>query len=239
MALGALGGGGSVLAVPVLVYVLGQSVSDATTASLVVVATGALAAGLGHAARDGVCLRHAAWIVAATVPGVAAGTAAADAVGGDALLAGFAVLMLLAASATWRRTAEPADPGSERCPPLRAPRDLAAGALIGFMTAFFGVGGGFLIVPALAVGLAFSIRLAVGTSLVIITVTSAFAAAAHLLAGRTPDPAVTLAMAVACAAGALAGAAIAARVSPQALGRAFSAVLVAVALGVLGSVALS
>jgi len=68
-------GGGSAFAVPVLVYVLGQTVHQATTASLVVVTAGAVIGGLSHA-RDGrVCWRHAAGFIAAALPGVIAGTA--------------------------------------------------------------------------------------------------------------------------------------------------------------------
>ena len=98
--------------------------------------------------------------------------------------------MLAAAHATWRKAdeQEPEPDGTwERggaCPPLRLPRDLVAGAAVGFLTGFFGVGGGFLIVPTLAVALAFTMRTAVGTSLAIITATSLLGLAAHLLAGR-------------------------------------------------------
>ena len=75
VSLGMLGGGGSVLAVPVLVYILGQNVHQATTASLVIVTAGALIAGLRHA-RDGqVCWRHALAFTAAALPGAFAGTA--------------------------------------------------------------------------------------------------------------------------------------------------------------------
>lgn len=66
------------------------------------------------------------------------------------------------------------------------------------MTGFFGVGGGFLIVPTLTIVLALSMRLAVGTSLVIITATSLMALLAHLAAGRTLDIGVTLSMTAAC-----------------------------------------
>lgn len=65
LAVGMLGGGGSVLAVPVLVYVLGQTVDEATTASLLVVAAGAIAGGLGHARAGRVCWRHAGSFTAA------------------------------------------------------------------------------------------------------------------------------------------------------------------------------
>ena len=67
IALGMLGGGGSVLAVPILVYILNQSAHQATTASLVVVTAGALAGGLGHA-RESVCWRHAGAIRARGAP---------------------------------------------------------------------------------------------------------------------------------------------------------------------------
>ena len=84
LAVGTLGGGGSVLAVPVLVYVLDQTVPEATTASLLVVAAGAVAGGLGHARAGRVCWRHAGSFTAAAIPGIALGTLAAEAVSGAA-----------------------------------------------------------------------------------------------------------------------------------------------------------
>jgi len=114
--------------------------------------------------------------------------------------------MLAAAAATWRKaTRDAISPrtGLSRtsCPALRLARVLTAGLLIGAMTGFFGVGGGFLIVPTLAVALAFSLRMAVGTSLVIITATSLMALSADLAAGRTLDVGVTVAMTVSAIAG--------------------------------------
>jgi uncharacterized membrane protein YfcA len=243
VAVGMLGGGGSVLAVPVLVYVLGQNVQDATTASLVIVTAGAIAGGLGHAREGRICWRHAAAFTAAAVPGVAAGTALGNTVSGSALIAAFAVIMLLAAAATWRkatgsRDQHPADPDrAPSCPPVRLARDLVAGVTIGMMTGFFGVGGGFLIVPTLAIFLALSMRLAVGTSLAIITASSLLGLAAHLLAGRGLDVPVTAAMTVACIVGALAGAAVAGRVPQRQLGRGFAALVAAVAAYLLVSAA--
>jgi uncharacterized membrane protein YfcA len=233
LSLGALGGGGSVLAVPVLVYVLGLSVHDATTSSLVVVTAGALAGGLGHAREGRVCWRHAAAFTSAALPGVVVGTWLGNAVSGAAIIATFAAVMLAAAAATWRKAST--DPGTApgaaqtACPPLRVARDLAAGLLVGAMTGFFGVGGGFLIVPALAMALALSMRLAVGTSLAIITATSVMALAAHLLAGRGLEPGVTATMTVACIAGALAGVRVAGRLRPRRLGRGFASLVVLVA----------
>lgn len=237
VAVGMLGGGGSVLAVPVLVYVLGEPVQDATTASLVVVTAGALAGGLGHAREGRVCWRHTGVFVAAALPGVIAGTALGNKLSGSALIALFAAVMLAAAVATWHKAGaeQPGGaPGDAVCPPLHATRDLLAGAVIGALTGFFGVGGGFLIVPTLAIFLALSLRLAVGTSLAIITVTSVMGLAAHLAAGRALDVTVTAAMTGACVVGALAGA----RVPQRHLARGFAGLVAAVAAYLLLSVAL-
>ena len=233
IAVGMLGGGGSVLAVPVLVYILAQDVETATTTSLVVVVAAAVAGGLGHA-RDGhVCWRHAAAFTAAALPGVIVGTALGDLVGGTALIAAFALVMLAAAAVTWRKASSPEPEGDDdarhACPALRIPRDLAAGLLVGLLTGLFGVGGGFVIVPTLTVALGFSMRSAVGTSLAIITTTSTLGLVAHLGAGRSLDPELTLVMGTACVAGAFAGARLSARVPQQTLGRAFAGLVVAVA----------
>ena len=233
LSLGMLGGGGSVLAVPVLVYVLGQTVHQATTASLVVVTVGAVVGGLTHAREGRVCWRHAVAFTAAALPGVVAGTALGQAVSGTALIAAFAVVMLAAAAATWRKAQQdpelPADRAGATCPPLRLAAVVATGMAIGALTGFFGVGGGFLIVPTLTIGLALSMRLAVGTSLAIITATSLMALVAHLASGRTVDIGVTSAMTSACIVGALAGVRIAGRVPQRQLAQAFAALVVVVA----------
>lgn len=243
LSLGMLGGGGSVLAVPVLVYVLGQSVHQATTASLVIVTAGAVVGGLGHAREGHVCWRHAAAFTLAALPGVLAGTALGQAVSGTVLIAAFAPIMLAAAAATWRKANGRSDPGPIEssgliCPPLRLAQGLVAGLLVGAMTGFFGVGGGFLIVPTLAIALALSMRLAVGTSLMIITATSVMALIAHLAAGRSLDLGVTAAMTAACVAGALSGVRLAGRVPQRRLGAGFAALVVVVASYLLVSVAL-
>ena len=241
LAVGMLGGGGSILAVPVLAYVLGESVAEATTASLVVVAAGALVGSLTHAREQRVCWRHAAVLTAAALPGLVGGTALADVVEADALIAAFALVMLAAAVVTWRKAAlenGSSGAGEAACPPLRPAGELPAGVLIGFLTGFFGVGGGFLVVPALAIALSFSMRLAVGTSLAIITATSAIGLVVHLAAGRGLDPAVTAAMTLACMAGAAGGAALGGRIPTASLGRGFAVLLTAVACYLLVSVAL-
>lgn len=242
LAVGTLGGGGSVLAVPVLVYVLGQTVEEATTTSLLVVAAGGVAGGLRHARAGRVCWRHAGSFTAAAVPGILLGTLAAEAASGPLLLVGFALVMLAAAHATWRKADdEPGDDatceGGASCPPLRLPRDLVAGGAVGLVTGFFGVGGGFLIVPTLAIALAFTMRTAVGTSLSIITATSLLGLAAHLVAGRGVEADITAVMTAACVIGAVAGTAVAERVPQRTLGRGFAVLVVAVATYLIVSVA--
>ena len=243
LAIGTFGGGGSVLAVPVLVYVFGQSVPEATTASLLIVTAAAVAGGVGYARSGRVCWRHAGTFTAAALPGVVAGTYAGEAVDDSLLVGAFALVMLAAAVATWRKADDDSGKddgtweGGGACPPLRMPRDLAAGIAVGFLTGFFGVGGGFLIVPTLAVALAFTMRTAVGTSLAIITATSLLGLATHLAAGRDLEVGITLAMASACVVGALGGVAASGRLPQRELGRGFALLVTAVAGYLLVSVA--
>lgn len=241
VAVGLLGGGGSVLAVPALVYVLGEDVEQATTVSLVVVTAAAVAGGYRHALGHRVCWRHAAAFTVAALPGIVAGTALGSAVSGRALVVAFALVMLAAATATWRKASAPETSGEDRrghaCPALRLGRVAAAGLLVGLLTGFLGVGGGFVIVPTLAVALSFSMRSAIGTSLAIIATTSALGVVVHLAAGRALDADVTVAMGAACVAGALLGARWTARVPQRTLGRAFAGLVVAVAAYLLVSAA--
>ena len=229
LSIGGLGGGGSVLAVPLLIALLGQDVQTATTTSLLVVTVAALTGGARHASRGCVCWRHAAVLVTAAVPGIVAGTAVGEAVGARALLAAFAVVMVVPAVLMWRSRSAPAGVSNGACPPLRLRCDLGAGLLVGFLTGMFGVGGGFLIVPALALCLAFGMRAAVGTSLAIVAATSLLGLAAHLAAGREVDWGVPALVAAGCVVGALAGARLAQRVSQRTLATAFTAVVVVVA----------
>jgi uncharacterized protein len=232
-----------VLAVPILVYVLDQSVPEATTTSLAVVAGGALAGAIGHATAGRVCWRHAGSFTAAALPGIVVGTILGDALSRPVTLLAFAVVMLAAARAIWSKGAEQADegdwePGTAACPPLRLPHDLFAGAAVGVLTGLLGVGGGFLIVPTLAIALAFTMRTAVGTSLAIITATSLLGLAVHLLAGRSLDAETTTAMTIGCVAGALAGSAVASRMPQPALAHAFAILVTGIAITLVVSVAL-
>ena len=102
---------------------------------------------------------------------------------------------------------------------------MIAGVGVGALTGFFGVGGGFMIVPVLTLWLGFGFRRAVATSLVIITLTGLAALASHLAAGSELNVAVTIALSAATAAGALTGSLLGQRVPQAALGRAFAVVV--------------
>lgn len=232
--IGMVGGGGAVLAVPVLVYAVGLDVHEATTVSLAVVAAGATTGAIGQARRGMVCWTSAAWFAASAAAGSVLGTIANGAVGGATLLLLFSGVMLLAARATWQRAGVPAC-AAAGCPEARAAILVPVGLGVGALTGLVGVGGGFVVVPALALGLSFGMREAMATSMVIVAIVSLSGLSAHLAAGNSIDLPITLAMGAATIGGALAGPRLAAGLSTQLLGRGFALLVVVVALGVAGA----
>jgi uncharacterized membrane protein YfcA len=233
LVVGAVGGGGSILALPVLVYILGQKVGPATTASLIVIA---IAAGIGGGAlalRGHVCWRVALTFAPPAAVGSLFGTLGSHAVSPRVLILSFVPVIAVAAGATWRRAAgtHTNEPGV--CPRVRPARSLFAGLGVGGLTGFFGVGGGFLVVPVLTLYFDFTFRRAVATSLVIITLTGLAALASHLIVGATIDVPVTAALSGATAVGALIGSIFAQRVPQAALGRGFAVVVAALAVFLL------
>lgn len=240
VALGTVGGGGAVLAVPVLVYLLGQTVHDATTASLVIVAAAAASGATSHARQRAVCWRIAAAFVGAAVPGSIGGTALNHLVPARALLGGFAVLLLGVAALTWRRGAVTASDPDGGCPAVAIATVAAAGVAVGALTGLFGVGGGFAVVPALALGLRIPLRRAIATSLVVVASVSSITLLEHLVADATVDWGIVLPFAAAAMAAAYAGGTIARRIPRQALARGFALLLggiatyLAVSVGFLG-----
>lgn len=232
LTMGALGGGGAVLAVPVLVYVLAQDPHPATTASLAVVAAGALGGGLGQVNRGQVCWPQVALFAPVAVVGAIGGTLANEAVSGPTLLILFGVVMLGASVFMWRR-ADAREGPDATCPPLRRMRTAGAGLVVGAATGFLGVGGGFLVVPMLALAMRFPLRRAIGTSLVIVAFVSLVALAVHIARDADVDVALTAVMAAGCAVGGLAGSRLAARVPRAALGHAFAVMVAVVATYVI------
>ncbi len=231
LSLGLVGGGGSILTVPVLVYAIGQPVQAATTTSLAIVGLNALIGMAGHARSHRVDFRTGLIFGAVGVGGALVGSWLNTFVPARLLLVLFALIMLIAAVAMLRRRVEPDDARDDNATPSEGrnwPKIVASGTVVGLMTGFFGVGGGFVIVPALVLALGLSMRLAVGTSLLIIAINSAVSLAAHLRTGSL-DIAVTGLFVLGGLVGALVGVSLAGRVPQRRLTQVFAALIVAVA----------
>ena len=222
--LGALGGGGSVLAVPALVYALGQKTHEATTESLILVGAAAWIGGLDYARRGRVSPRVAISFGAAGAIGAVPGSFANRALPDHALLVSFSILLVVAGVAMLR-----ADPSAR--PGRHELVAAAVGLATGFVTGLLGVGGGFLVVPALVVLVGLPMALAVGTSLVIIGITSAAALAVHLTHGAV-DWAVTAPFTAAAIVGALVGSTAGRSLDQRLARRLFAGLAFVVALGV-------
>jgi len=228
LALGTLGGGGSVLAVPVLIHLLGFTPVAATTASLLIVTATSATALVAHAREGNVRWRTGSLFAAAGIlPAMLTAVLAARVP--DAVLTGaFAVVALVSALRMLlpRSTAEG---GRE----VRVAPAAAAGAGLGAVTGFLGVGGGFLAVPALVGVLGLRMRLAVGTSLLVITINSLAALAARTGTADGLDWSVVAPFAGAAVLAAWDGKRLGARVSGGLLQRIFAVVLLTVALYML------
>lgn len=249
LSLGALGGGGSILAVPVLVYLLHQSAAQATTGSLVVVATTSLiAAGTAHRAGH-VLLGRGVAFGAIAIGGAAVGAKASAHVPSKVLLAAFAALMLgvgaLMAVRQLRHRRDGGTPEADRpslddpivtfrptfaCQCPRALKVLTTATVVGLLTGFLGVGGGFLVVPALLMALALPMEYAAGTSLVVITITSLAALAVRAGTGTHPDWTPVAILTAASALAAMAGARLAHYMDTSRLQAAFTVLVLAVAV---------
>ncbi len=140
LALGALGGGGSVLAVPALIYLLGFTPA-ATTASLIIVTATSAAFLYTHATSGNVRWRTGALFAAAGIPPAVAAAALSAHLPGQLLTAAFAAVAGLAALRMFT------SPAQNELRPVRPGLAAGAGAGLGAVTGFLGVGGGFLAVP--------------------------------------------------------------------------------------------
>lgn len=242
LSLGALGGGGSILAVPVLAYLLGQPPLQATTGALVIVGVSA-SMGAASAHRDGrVKVIRGTVFGVAGVLGAALGATLSTRVDPDILMALFALLMLIvAALMIWRQWHPIARPTQLEPPILRlrprfqidAPRlakVVVVGLLVGILTGFLGVGGGFMVVPALVLVLGLEMADAVGTSLLVIALNSAAAFGVRMWHGVALDWPILIQLTGVAVMGSLVGARVASRYDQRLLARGFAALLVVVAL---------
>ena len=182
-ALGLLGGGGSILAVPLLLYVVGvRSPHMAIGTSALAVAVNAFANLIGHARAGNVKWPCAAVFAVSGVAGAAAGAALGKAINGTILLFLFGLVMIAVAAAMLSPRAAAGDPGVKINPAI-ATRLVIIGALVGFLSGFFGIGGGFLIVPGIMLGSGMATINAVGSSLLAVGAFGLTTAVSYAFAG--------------------------------------------------------
>lgn len=228
LTLGLLGGGGSVLTVPILVYVLGLETAAAIAGSLAVVGLVSLVGAFRHGRAGRVDVPTAVWFAPPAMVGAYAGARAAAWIPGPAQLALFALVMLVAAAFMLRGRPDVSDEGRRAGAAVVAVTALGVGVLTGVV----GVGGGFVIVPSLVLLLRVPMKRAVGTSLLVIAFNAAAGFAGY--AGRVTLPVPLLAgFGASAVAGILLGSHLVRYVKPAALRRAFAVFLVVVAVFML------
>lgn len=233
LVLGSLGGGGGILTVPVLIYLLGMRPLQGTTASLIIVGIASLVAAIAHARAGRVDWLRGLLFAAFGTSGTVTGSLLSRGVDGRILMLAFGLLLLVVAALMFHK-ARRLDQAFAAVKSLRDPATavatVATAILVGLLTGFFGVGGGFAIVPALTLVLGLPVLLAVGTSLVVIVINSATSLATRLAGGVELDWPVIAIFAVSAMVGSLAGSRVTSRVSPRALQLAFATLLVLVAV---------
>lgn len=228
--LGMLGGGGSILTMPIVLYVLGMETHTAITTSLIVVGATSAAALVAHARGGRVRWRTGLLFGATSMASAFVAGKLSAWVPGAVLLVGFGALMLITGLAMMRprREVAAADaPGGRSWIRL-----VAQGLGVGAITGFVGAGGGFVVVPALAILGGLSMREAVGTSLLVIAMNSAAAVAGHL--GEVEIPVALAASLTAVAiVGSVAGGSLAGRIRQDVLRRAFAWFVIVMAVFLL------
>ena len=228
VSLGFLGGGGSILTVPLLIYGFGLEAKQAIATSLVVVGAASLVASLAYWRAGNVEARTALVFGSAGMCGSYLGGRAGALLDGSLLLMLFASMMVLTALAMWRgrRTATP---GAAHRAPLRL---AAQGFAVGMFTGVVGAGGGFLIVPALVLWAELPVPRAVGTSLAVIVMNSS-AGFAGYASHVAIDPLLTSAIVACAVGGSLVGARLSKRVAHEQVRRAFAVFVLAMAAFIL------
>ena len=256
-ALGLTGGGGSVFAVPLLVYGLGVPAHEAVVISLAAVGATALGGGLARLRNGEAELRTALIFGLSGIVGAPLGAWLSPRFPETALLAGFALLMLAVATRMWRQAnrrpeethivragTDPDDDDTgptcrydptgrlqftSRC----AVRLALTGSVTGLLSGLFGVGGGFLIVPALVLVASLQMRRSVATSLWVIAIISAIGLLSHIAAGHRLDAGITAGFVLGGLGGMALGIAVGRRITGPILQKLFAGMIVAVAVFML------
>ncbi|MEB3162084.1 MAG: sulfite exporter TauE/SafE family protein [Prochlorothrix sp.] len=247
LSLGLIGGGGSILAVPILMYVLGLSPKTAIAMSLIVVGMVSVIGAIPHGRRGNVNLKIAAQFTPFAMVGAWGGSqiAALPQVSEQMQLLAFATVMVLASLLMIRKESPPPIAPGLPAPEPIVPRsrpgltwvatgcDLGLEAIgVGLVTGFVGVGGGFLIIPALVLVAGVAMEQAIGTSLVIIAINSVTGFLGYLNQ-VTLDWGLVATFTLAASSGTLAGASLSRRLRSDQLQKGFGYFVLAVAVMVL------
>ena len=228
VSLGFFGGGGSILTVPLLVYVFRLPPREAIASSLLVVATASAFAALQHARAGNLRARVALLFGAAGMAGAYLGAQVAAWIAEGVLLLLFAAMMALTALAMWRGRSAPATAEHGSSPGRLA----LQGFVVGSFTGLVGAGGGFLIVPALALWAGLPMPAAIGTSLLVIVLNS-LAGFAGYVSQVHVDFGLVAAVAGCAIAGSFAGSRLSRLVPPSSLRRAFAGFVLLMAAVIL------
>ncbi|HEU4730009.1 MAG TPA: sulfite exporter TauE/SafE family protein [Kofleriaceae bacterium] len=230
LALGVLGGGGSILTVPTIHYVFGLDTHAAIAASLAVVAITSLTTVIPHARAGRVRWRVGVYFGLASMAGAFTAARVARYLPGTLLLVAFGVVMMVTAVAMLRPRRE-APPGTER--PLRPAAIAVQGFAVGAVAGLVGAGGGFLIVPALVLLAGLPMGEACATSSLVIAMNSAAGFAGAATSGPVPGRVIAI-VAITAVAGGLAGAHWAGRIPAERLRALFGKFVIAMGVLVLG-----
>lgn len=238
---GALGAGGGILSIPILIYLLGQSPHAASASSLVIVMATALTS-LPHRIRR----RHVEWrtgllFAGFSVAGAFLGSRSSMLVSGEVLLVLFAVLLVAFSTLMARRgfalrrwesgQGRPESAAEE--PGVRWGRVAVAATATGFVTGFFGVGGGFIVVPAMVFALGLGMRRAAGTSLIVMIVVTVVSLLSRIGTPVVIDWPLTLLFTLGSALGGIIGGPLSSRAKPSTLALLFASLMGAVGVFML------
>ncbi|MGK0740548.1 sulfite exporter TauE/SafE family protein [Leucobacter sp. Z1108] len=233
VSLGLLGGGGSILTVPILTYLAGMPPQEAIAASLFIVGVTSAVSVFSHARAGRVRWKIGVIFGAAGMAGAFAGGILGGFIPGVVLMILFAVMMVATATAMIRgrkKTAGANESGGEKALPLA--RVLLDGFVVGLATGLVGAGGGFLIVPALNLLGGLPIAVAVGTSLLVIAMKSTAGLSGYLFTVQLDWPLVLSFTGIAIV-GSLIGAKLAGRIPEQSLRKGFGYFVLVVGVFVL------
>ena len=254
--MGLTGGGGAIFAVPMLVYWIGVGPRAAVGVSLLTVAITAIVGVVERLRYGHVEIRTGLLLAVAGMLTAPAGTWLGAMIPGPALLVAFAILMLGIAHLMWHKAGVPAVrqipsdtlPGCDECRGPACRRDpegklrltsrcarvlVVVGLVVGLLSGLFGGGGGFLIVPSLVTFAMMDLSVAVGTSLLVITLVGGSGVASELISGREIPLDVSVGFLTGSIPGLFAGSFVGRRLPGPLVARIFSVTIVCVAAFVI------